>query len=324
MISVDTVFVIGAGASSPYGYPTGEGLKNNICNLSAGTYQGRVRNGADVASFVSSFRNSGIKSIDKYLAINPDYSEIGKIFILYNIFYAESKSRFGMDMLKENKDYDWYTYLYNRMTESFDSPESISEFSNNKVSFITFNYDRSLEYFLYKSLSNTFKNANDNKIYEQINKINIHHVYGKIANMPWEENGIPFMNVYKSNLSINFSGIELDYNQIKFDAIAENIRVINERSNSNIEEIRRLIRECKRIYFLGFSYADENLKALDIDKNIDGHKKIYGTGKGLTEGEINRVKKSFRFHLEITHTARNLYIDGNENDSVMLLRNELH
>jgi len=32
MITQQTVFILGAGASAPYGYPTGAGLKDIICD----------------------------------------------------------------------------------------------------------------------------------------------------------------------------------------------------------------------------------------------------------------------------------------------------
>ena len=36
MIETKTVFVLGAGANAPYGYPTGAGLRKEICKKSVG------------------------------------------------------------------------------------------------------------------------------------------------------------------------------------------------------------------------------------------------------------------------------------------------
>ena len=98
-----------------------------------------------IGSFIKNFNQSSLKSIDQYLAINPrHYKDIGKFAITISILKHENKSCFN-EKVSDNKE-DWYNLLYNRMVKNCKNPDDYKKFFNNKVAFITFNYDRSLEY----------------------------------------------------------------------------------------------------------------------------------------------------------------------------------
>jgi hypothetical protein len=58
-------------------------------------------------------------------------------------------------MSEKNMDRDWYKELFNLMDEKLRGPDAYLDFKENKVDFITFNYDRSLEYFLCHSITET-------------------------------------------------------------------------------------------------------------------------------------------------------------------------
>lgn len=150
MINEPTVFILGAGASKPYHYPTGDGLKDFITGesfMKLFTYF-RKRYSLDIArehweqrtrDFVETLRNT-TGSIDLFLSRRPEFTEIGKLAILYTIFYHEQGSQFESLSEKEKKS-DWYSYLYNKMTSLSRRPGEVS-IGSNKVSFVTFNYDR--------------------------------------------------------------------------------------------------------------------------------------------------------------------------------------
>ena len=57
---------------------------------------------------------------------------------------------------------------------------SFEDFHTNKVSFVTFNYDRSLEHFLCRSLANSFAKT-EAEAGEVISKIPIIHLHGRLA-----------------------------------------------------------------------------------------------------------------------------------------------
>jgi len=128
MIDTDTVFILGAGASVPYGYQTGAELRAEICSEFQGKYDqispkgisGHINfalSSEGAIKFAQAFKKSSTPSIDLFLARNPEYSEIGKIAIVLSILDAERKSEFREDIDIKFQKQDWYSYLYRRMTK---------------------------------------------------------------------------------------------------------------------------------------------------------------------------------------------------------------
>ncbi len=123
MIDQETIFIIGAGASRPYGYPTGYELRKYICinfppllrRISGNSQFSHIRAAwnSEAKELAKVFEKSSTPSIDLFLARNNNFSEIGKIAILLSIFEAERKSRFRENSHIEEQD--WYSYLYQKM-----------------------------------------------------------------------------------------------------------------------------------------------------------------------------------------------------------------
>jgi hypothetical protein len=111
MIKEPTLFILGAGASKPYGYPTGRELRKQIINDSCtllGKVINRSRNMEDLVrkrhrreakKFVRAFEKSSVESIDKWLSQNPTFSYYGKIAITLCIIQNEVESVFCENML---------------------------------------------------------------------------------------------------------------------------------------------------------------------------------------------------------------------------------
>lgn len=228
------------------------------------------------------FLHSTTPSIDLFLARNRKYSQIGKRAIASLIYYAETKSRFREEMDADAEGQDWYSHLYHRMTESLTTPDSFTRFADNKITFITFNYDRSLEFFLYESLIHSFSEINlvKTKVKDLV-PFPFYHVYGLLAPLPWEnEDGIPYKQP------------ELDPSRI--DHMIDNIHVIyDERTIKNSSQIKAVISNAQRIFFLGFGYAKENLEILGLPDLIKGGQQVYGTAYKSTERELQRLKAKF-------------------------------
>ena len=190
-----------------------------------------------------------------------------------------------MDNDKRNQD--WYWYLYNDMSKYPKGETHPALFLKNNVTFITFNYDRSLEHFLYTAYSNghNFEKYNINAL-ELYRKIPIYHVYGKVARLNWEidikDSEQPF---------IPYKGYKQSFDIL--DILKNNIQLIDEREATKNMELCDLIYNAERIFFLGFSYADENLEMLDIPSVLDKKQCIYGTAFGMTENEIRKIKSKF-------------------------------
>jgi hypothetical protein len=76
--------------------------------------------------------------------------------------------------------------------------------------------------------------------------------------------------------------------------------VIGERSNGDIDKIAERFAWAKRIFFLGFGYAPENMKAIGLPYNIKLHK-IFGTARNYSKKEMGEVRESLlRPNLEFT------------------------
>ncbi|MCX5817334.1 MAG: hypothetical protein NTX75_14035 [Proteobacteria bacterium] len=277
MITNNTVFILGAGASSSYGYPTGAELRRRICSEYATKLNNLLTGNIIIddnnpftevhesIKLATAFRESDIKSIDRFLAINPEFSDIGKMAIAMLILDAEKT-----DIFRDNLEDNWYFYLYNKMIDTFTTGEAYKWFGVNKITFITFNYDRSLEYYLFSRLKSLYYKISDSEIIEQINKIPIYHVYGQVDDLPWQGGNKQYGSTYK-------------YNDIH--SIKDRIKVIFERTDTEIEYIRAAIGQAELIYFLGFGYDKINMKAIGLPESINAGSKVFGTAFEITEKE---------------------------------------
>ncbi len=291
MISEETIFILGAGSSCLYGFPTGRQLRSNIINnfsREINRFRGLLPSGKVGAAkqFINNFDHSNIQSIDKFLTQRPEYSEIGTWSIAIEILKAEFDSKTSEQLLDKDKHSDWYFYLHNKMLEKSSAPDDYILYAKNKISFITFNYDRSLDYYLYNSFSHSYPDEIFKK--HSINELfpfQFIHVYGALP-LHWQTT----------------SGKEINYRE-KYDQTedtffrvmeaAKSIRIMyDDRKDDEMTlAVQTAIMKAKRVFFLGFGYADENLEKLGIPESIKG-KQVYGTAMGFTsKNMLDTIKK---------------------------------
>ena len=306
-----TVFVLGAGASCPYGYPSGARLRELIC-FDGGfwsDYSDYLRRNnikeekpGEVNRFRKIFKDANIKSIDVFMANNPKLAPIGKYIIAYEVFRAErnscfgeeakriqeeekramdSDSRYRRDLIRGTPEFqggDWYSYLYNRLIEGLVGKNALPDFSNGNLAFITFNYDRSLEHFLYESFRNSFTEVPESQVIQCLKKLKILHVYGQIAPLKWQDcnEGMD----YRPQISEALLG-----------RVSSNIRTIyEEKQNPELMEAQNLPKQAKQIFFLGFGYAPENMDVLGLPGLIPQTCWVYGTAFGANDKEVKRIR----------------------------------
>jgi hypothetical protein len=100
--------------------------------------------------------------------------KIGKIAIADRLIRCENEGTF------DTAGEDWYTYLIARMTDG----TPFEEFGSNQVSFVTFNYDRSLEHYLATTLR--FRSGKPiQEVAEALKRIPVIHVHGNLGALPW-------------------------------------------------------------------------------------------------------------------------------------------
>jgi len=273
MINNYTVFVLGAGASMPYGYPSGAELKQEVLSiLKEQDIRHRLLSmdyfESDIDIFHSELEFSGRYSVDAFLEHRTEFIDIGKAAISFVLTRREDTTK----LFKVN---DWYHYFYNMLNTPFD------DFGKNEVVVFTFNYDRSLEHFLFSVLRNDYGKSED-KCAEKLNQIPIIHLYGQLDPLPWQESGVW---TYADNSK----------NQKFIVNSAKRIKIIHEHDDlskdSEFTKARHCLINAVRVFFLGFGYDENNLGRLL--PNLKGLKDMYGTAKDLEIGEAKRVKKIF-------------------------------
>ncbi len=269
MITKPTVLVLGAGASNPYGYPTGKNLKKTII-------EDLVRNGSkmrdllinhqaksekEIIAFRKALMRSGQASIDAFLEHQPHYIEIGKLVITVALAEKENLD----DMFARG---DWYEHLFRNLDNSFE------DFEKNNLSIITFNYDRSIETYLFNALKYSYGKREED-VARALSAIPIIHLHGQIGNLPWQND---LSNRDYGNSDENF----------KLKTSSEGIRIIHEadvEKSDNFNKAKELLKNANQIYFLGFGYHSENVRRLGIlDMDTSG-KVVTGTCLHMTGRE---------------------------------------
>lgn len=317
-----TLFIIGAGANVPYGFPTGEELKHQICHDFENYYSDIIPHKTEEQKeyysyndridyykneFRKPFLHSPTPSIDLFLSRNPVFQSIGKIAILLCLLEAEKKNlKNGIGLERP----DWLEFLFNKMTNTFIEPDHY-KFINNRVKFITFNYDRFLESFLIQSIENSFKESLPHSV-KIIKGIPIEHVYGKIGLLPWESSVSNDTNVLSYGRDCYFEHI---------GNLIDNLKLIQDRKIMGNDHLKEMVRNASRIFFLGFAYAPENLEILGLPQNLNDLQKIFGTAYNQTPNEIKNFK-SLLNNDPAKRDKENIIIENC--DSLMLLRNYLH
>ena len=304
MIETPTLFILGAGASAPYGYPTGIGLWERIVGIYPedstiprgyrkpfrefhSTYLGdNVHNEPEreplienLELFHETFFHAD-PSIDRFISRNRRFDELGKKAILTMLFHAEQFSSFPATL--KDRSGDWLTYLLQKMTGELVNQTQFPQFHDNKVSFITFNYDRSLEALTHLYLSNSFSELPIEEINDAVDGLDILHVNGVLAPLDWQINdGVK--QAYRKS-----------FKTVDIDSHVENIQIIYDEQQDEItKKIEEKIKWAKRIYILGLGYADENMKLLGFPDALTGEMRIIGTTKGLTTHEVNDIMSRY-------------------------------
>jgi hypothetical protein len=281
------VFILGAGASAPYGYPVGTAFKDDICLKFKSDIESLILSSGESSTasamsdlvdqtdeFIGSFQGSRINSIDRWLSLNPRFGNIGKLAIVNSIVKCEHPDKLVFE--GRDKSLDWFTVLFNKMISGLSRPD---QFQYLQVPFITFNYDRLLEHLFYESFRNTFTELSAADIARMLSSLYIIHAYGAIDDPPWKKGRY----IYGTDYTLKY-----------LNAARGKIRIMDEGSGDNaidryLEE--QILQDAKRMFFLGFGYDADNLRILGIPDRLKNNPQIFGTALGLLPEEIDRVRK---------------------------------
>jgi len=277
MITRPTVLILGAGASKEFGFPVGRELLRLICaelNTDSDTgLKDRLREQGFSPPYMGKFGRalqlSGEPSVDAFLEHRREFVEIGKTSLAIKLIEREQEDALFANRLRP-KDASWYEYLWTRMHGSFE------DFSKNKLAVLTFNYDRSLEHFLFVALANAFgKSASE--CTEALRTLSIIHLYGLLGDYPYTDAaGRPYRpNLTPNNIQKCVKGIRIVSEEVDRDPVFENASA--------------LLQEAEIVCFLGFGFHRTNMERLRIGQS-KRNPQLYSTGFGLTNEEREVIK----------------------------------
>jgi len=177
MLKEKTVFILGAGSSRDYGYPTGPGLmelmRDRCEEVKKGTASFAGNSGFTNDQFLDFGKllddnNTIFPSIDALLYTHPEHIELGRFLIATCLLPCEKADDFS----KIEDEKNWMLYLFRKMEGG-----TLDDFADNPVKFISFNYDRCLDYYLRKYLIARYR-ATAQKVDTALQAIPIIHVHG--------------------------------------------------------------------------------------------------------------------------------------------------
>lgn len=300
MFNRKTLFVIGAGAGHDIGVPAGRQLAEDIALRTQVVLDhgqlGRSTHDEDLAlsffergdpkgnEYYSAFRliHDGVllaNSIDDFLNIHeasPEVVTVGKAAIVRTILNAERACKLYVDP----------TNIYNKLNVRLVRDSWFVKFMQvlgpgkklrevedvlNDVSFITFNYDRCLEYFLRHALQLLY-GIQANRASDIVAKASIIHPYGSVGDLD----------------KVQFGGIT--HARMDFRELSKGIKTYTEQIEEQgvLQNMRTAMREAQCIVFLGFAYHKQNMALLKPPRSRKT-KQVYGTAYGMSDSDVAEV-----------------------------------
>lgn len=286
-MSKNTVFIIGAGASSEANLPFGDELMNEIAQLldirfdtfgykvEHGDYQivdalryfiqqkDGTRSNIDPYQFKAWQIRDALPlaiSIDNYIDEHRDDDKIAlccKLAIVRSILRAEQNSLLYFEEMKPNSqiDYDaisdtWYSHFFKLIKENCSKKDELED-RFKSITLIIFNYDRCIEHFMFNAIKQYY-DTSEEEAAEIVNYLNIFHPYGSVGTLKWG-----------NQKSYTKFGADLSPQQL-FD-ISQKIKTFAEGTDPDLSEILK-IREhmstADRLVFMGFAFHKLNMRLI--------------------------------------------------------------
>lgn len=317
MANPNTVFIVGAGASREANLPDGSELTERISILLNFSFDAFTLKTGDSLIF-EALRESGqsskaindvgahvdagriicdamplAKSIDNFIDHhkgNKYVAVVGKLAITRSILDAEFNSllyRSPMDLNSQPKfgelSKTWFKGFFEIVTGNCQFKD-IGERARS-ISLIVFNYDRCIEQFLYYAFQ-TYYSVTKDQAADLVNSMAIYHPYGTVGNLQWQKRGP----------AIEYGDIP---SALKLSELSRQIKTFTEgtdTTSSEILEIRKRVKEAKKLVFLGFAFHPLNLNLLfesaHAETNTPGS--CYATAFGISDSNCMVIRDRLR------------------------------
>lgn len=338
MFREPTAFILGAGASYHYNYPTGEQLVKAAIKKALyleGEITKYIQNGfitgcwpgyiwekynhsenpdnipynrrlelweatkKECAAFAQSLKYSNSLLIDYFLANNRELRGIGKLIVAWVILECETEyfskggnqnrintlldSIIGANQTKANDlqnqinkngcPDNWCRFILHKLVTGWGEHQKLKD---NQVTFVTFNYDVSLETILQRGLrsfGNDFISAEEiNDFFDEKNERFL-HVYGKICADARQSRAYLRVEPPIHNSREQANLLRMEHLQNWFDAAytaSKNLKLVGihekPENKETIEKARKALVTAKNIFILGYGFDAENNKLLELSK----------------------------------------------------------
>lgn len=288
MIKEKTVFIFGAGLSSDYHFPTDHQLRDKIIQdlelieMSDHSKMATKRiellermsfSQEELIKFKEGLQRGCFDTIDQFLETrkDPRTIAIGKAAIAMALLSYESKAAFDTGF----SNTCFYRFLFQKMVEG----TSKETFKDNEVTIVTYNYDRSFEFFLWNTLRNHYEGIKEGEVDNIMKEIKIIHIHGMVGQMHWQDpNFVNYGNeVNYENLILAKNGIVI-FNEI-------------DGAHNKYKEAHRAILEAENVVFVGFGFDLLNLSRLIEGGCLEGRSNILATAVGINDGKINKIAR---------------------------------
>ena len=220
-------------------------------------------------------------SIDTFLqshATNAEYVMLGKLGIVRAIAIEESNSLLA-PRRDQNKPFamkpltdSWYVSLARQLFTGV--PVETPERAFENVSFIVFNYDRCLQFFLIHALQVYFR-VSAERAAEIVAQVRVLHPYGSLGSVLPGEDYLEFASEHVDLLSA-----------------ADRIKTFSESAASDvIATAKDWVESSRTLIFLGFAFHEQNMELLEVDPNsklmfrFQSEARAYATTFRLSESD---------------------------------------
>lgn len=287
MISHPTTFVIGAGAGVPFGFPTAEQLywlgldKLMDPNVKAMISEITGKSVANINEFRLALHEAHCYSIDRFVEGCPEFLELGKALLAVCLLPRENSNRLIQKPDPDQENTHWLQLIWDKMQTSH-----AREFRHNKVSFITFNYDRMVEHYLLHRLKGLTR-ASISDCAEALSTIPFIHIYGSLGPLPH----LATVQLKNATGTVEY-GEGASVQSLRIATASIRLAAEKEAASSpTFDDARRLIDQARQIIFLGFSYGKENTERLG-DQTFWYHTTtpVFGTAFGMEQGEYRAAR----------------------------------
>lgn len=286
ILEEQTVFILGAGASSPYNFPLGKQLKDNILKYP----DDEINTILDVdergflteliPEFKEILRYGDYSTIDEFLEHKGRFRKLGAYYIVAALGKLERPEH-----LFPQRD------LYAELFKIFDIGSENGNILPIKV--VSLNYERSLEYFLNKNCLYNCSEDSEKTALNKVSRIQIIHAHGSLG----ELDSVPYGKVLKEQSHVKKA--------------VDNIKIISDRldDSEDFQNAQTIIAEARSIIFLGFGYHARTLKSLFAKSDLNT-KDIYGTTYKLDQADKTTM-------YELTSKAKTKFFGNDSEDCAM-------